>query len=242
MSDEQFHEFHLDGKQMVFLFMASTVVAVVIFLCGVMVGRGVRTSRVEAAAGYDMPQPGLPAGDEAEPTSTVDLPESSPEIPDELRYSERLQSESPPPERIREAAPAASGRFESTPPASVEAPAAFEPVNEGRDKQDRGQARGQARGQDSAPKPVPTTSRDGLAEPAGPGYVVQVASVPKLADAQAIRKTLIGKGYQTFITETPTAPKRYRVRVGKYPTEKEAKAAERKLEQVEKFRDAWISR
>ena len=45
MSDEQFHEFHLDGKQMVFLFMASTVVAVVIFLCGVMVGRGVREIR-----------------------------------------------------------------------------------------------------------------------------------------------------------------------------------------------------
>jgi hypothetical protein len=38
MADEQFHEFHLDGKQMVFLFMATTVVAVVIFLCGVMVG------------------------------------------------------------------------------------------------------------------------------------------------------------------------------------------------------------
>src|SRR5690349_22958481 len=53
MSDEQFHEFHLDGKQMVFLFMASTVVAVVIFLCGVMVGRGVRANKgadtVEAA-------------------------------------------------------------------------------------------------------------------------------------------------------------------------------------------------
>jgi hypothetical protein len=46
MSDEQFHEFHLDGKQMVFLFMASTVMAVVIFLCGVMVGRGVRRTRL----------------------------------------------------------------------------------------------------------------------------------------------------------------------------------------------------
>src|SRR5689334_11195476 len=55
MADEPFHEFHLDGKQMVFLFMASTVVAVVIFLCGVMVGRGVRANKtaetVEAAAG-----------------------------------------------------------------------------------------------------------------------------------------------------------------------------------------------
>jgi hypothetical protein len=41
MSDDGFHEIQLNGKQLVFLFMAATVVAVVIFLCGVMVGRGV---------------------------------------------------------------------------------------------------------------------------------------------------------------------------------------------------------
>ena len=95
---------------------------------------------------------------------------------------------------------------------------------------------------DSTAKPDTRTSTEGTNEPAGPGYVVQVASVPKLADAQSIRKTLVAKGYPTFITETPTAPRRYRVRVGKYRTEKEAKAIERKLEQVEKFRDAWITR
>ena len=43
MSDEGFHEIQLNGKQLVFLFMAATVVSVVIFLCGVMVGRGVRS-------------------------------------------------------------------------------------------------------------------------------------------------------------------------------------------------------
>lgn len=232
MSDEQFHEFHLDGKQMVFLFMASTVVAVVIFLCGVMVGRGVRTSRVEAFAGIDSPRQEL-AVEDAELPSNVDLSAAAPDIPDELTYSDRLQSASPPPERVRpaaSAAPVASGRSEASAPVSAETSPAFEPASEARDRQER------------ASKPEPAASRDGLGEPAGPGYVVQVASVPKLADAQAIRKTLIGKGYRTFITETPTTPRRYRVRVGKYPTEKEARAAERKLEQVEKFRDAWISR
>ena len=43
MSDDGFHEIQLNGKQLVFLFMAATVVSVVIFLCGVMVGRGVRS-------------------------------------------------------------------------------------------------------------------------------------------------------------------------------------------------------
>ena len=49
MSDEPFHEIHLNGKQLVFLFMAATVVSVVSFLCGVMVGRGVRAQRSELA-------------------------------------------------------------------------------------------------------------------------------------------------------------------------------------------------
>ncbi len=56
--DDGFHEIQLNGKQLVFLFMAATVVSVVIFLCGVLVGRGVRGQRgtaVETAALADPP-------------------------------------------------------------------------------------------------------------------------------------------------------------------------------------------
>ena len=45
VQDDAFHEIQLNGKQLVFLFMAATVVSVVIFLCGVLVGRGVRAER-----------------------------------------------------------------------------------------------------------------------------------------------------------------------------------------------------
>ena len=47
--DDGFHEIQLSGKQLVFLFMATTVVSVVIFLCGVLVGRGVKGDTVSAA-------------------------------------------------------------------------------------------------------------------------------------------------------------------------------------------------
>jgi len=43
--DDAFREIQLNGKQLVFLFMVATVVSVVIFLCGVFVGRGVRAER-----------------------------------------------------------------------------------------------------------------------------------------------------------------------------------------------------
>jgi hypothetical protein len=41
-ADDGFHEIQLNGKQLVFLGMATTIVSVVIFLCGVLVGRGVQ--------------------------------------------------------------------------------------------------------------------------------------------------------------------------------------------------------
>ena len=43
--DDGFHEIHLSGKQLVFLFMATMVVSVVIFLIGVFVGRNVRAQQ-----------------------------------------------------------------------------------------------------------------------------------------------------------------------------------------------------
>ena len=50
--DDGFHEIQLNGKQLVFLGMATTLVSVVIFLCGVLVGRGVKPlDTVAQAAG-----------------------------------------------------------------------------------------------------------------------------------------------------------------------------------------------
>jgi cell division septation protein DedD len=60
-TEDGFHEIQLNGKQLVFLFMAATVVSVVIFLCGVLVGRGVRTERTvaQSAALSDAPAPDI---------------------------------------------------------------------------------------------------------------------------------------------------------------------------------------
>ena len=60
MSDDGFHEIQLNGKQLVFLFMAATVVSVVIFLCGVMVGRGVRADRADGGSTSAISPPARP--------------------------------------------------------------------------------------------------------------------------------------------------------------------------------------
>ena len=114
MSDEGFHELQLNGKQLVFLFMAATVVAVVIFLCGVMVGRGVPTrtstpiNSPEQAALDPTASLGMPA------TQTVATSENAPLTAQEtLTYPSLLEDPNPPVETLAplddaRAAPSAS--------------------------------------------------------------------------------------------------------------------------------------
>src|SRR6187455_2109445 len=94
MADEEFHEIQLNGKQLVFLFMAGTVAAVVIFLCGLMVGRNLQAPRLQAAAatvettGVDptRPEPPPPISDSSGTPVTVG---------EELTYSPRLEAPNP---------------------------------------------------------------------------------------------------------------------------------------------------
>src|SRR5262245_14193515 len=94
MPDHEVHEIQLNGKQLVFMFMAATVVSVVIFLCGVMVGRGVRQPVADALA--------VATGSSIDPTAPPDAsigkaapaPEPAPER-ENLTYSERLESPTP---------------------------------------------------------------------------------------------------------------------------------------------------
>jgi cell division septation protein DedD len=110
MADEAFHEIQLNGKQLVFLFMAATVVAVVIFLCGVMVGRGIRVDRggelaelsVEAA-----PDPTARpdrSSHVTDPSSTSGNSTTPSATDEELSYPARLAEPSSPPETLNESA------------------------------------------------------------------------------------------------------------------------------------------
>jgi cell division septation protein DedD len=105
MADESLREIQFNGKQLVFVFMASTVAAVVIFLCGVMVGRGVRTHRGELAAieaGAD------PTADLAPSTAFGQSDGASPASNESLTYPDRLADDT--------AAPEVLGEPDATPP------------------------------------------------------------------------------------------------------------------------------
>jgi cell division septation protein DedD len=97
--DDGFHEIQLNGKQLVFLFMAGTVVAVVIFLLGVFVGRGVgaETGNLDPLLAQESTAvPDIPA---VASSSGADAPASASE---DLSYPTRLGTAEAPREVLRE--------------------------------------------------------------------------------------------------------------------------------------------
>jgi DedD protein len=239
MSDEGLHEIQLNGKQLVFLFMTATVVAVVIFLCGVMVGRGVPAQRgtpVLAADGSDPTTSDeastVASATEAAATPAASSSSASPSSKLGLTYPNRLEEPEPVAEEVPVGLPAHEP-FATTAVARVPPPAP---------KPDAKPAPGK-----NAPAAVATSATAPAKEaadatPGGAGFVVQVAAVRQRGEADAIRGRLARKGYPAFIATagTPGAPT-YRVRVGKFPSRREADAMAAKLEREEQFKP-WVTR
>jgi cell division protein FtsN len=104
MSDQGFHEIQLSGKQLFFLFMCAVIVAAVIFLFGVSVGREVSNAppqNAQGAPGTDTPPAANPP-----PTQTA---------PNELSYAQALQAGTPDPAKVVPPTPPAE---EPTPPSN----------------------------------------------------------------------------------------------------------------------------
>lgn len=219
--DDGFHEIQLSGKQLAFLVMAATVVSVVIFLFGVLVGRGVRAERsaIDASAAADATvEPPTPPATQAstpaageDPTRAAEAPappagDSATVVPDRPLKNAK---ESPKPSAEK----------------TTEAPA--------------------PRREPAPPAPGPTaTAGDARApaEPSGSGYAVQIAALNVRSEADAIAKRLTSKGYSAYVLAPANgSPSVFRVRVGKFQTRREAENVAAKLQKEEQFRP-WVTR
>src|SRR5919112_2001209 len=101
-SDEGLHEIQLNGKQLVFLFMAGTVAAVVIFLCGLMVGRNIQSPRLEAVSASEAPLSD-PTRTEQTPPPPATADGGTPVTTKEtLTYATHLEAPNPVEETLRD--------------------------------------------------------------------------------------------------------------------------------------------
>jgi cell division septation protein DedD len=205
--------------------MSVTVLAVVIFLCGVMVGRGthaVKATPVLADA-VDPTAPASPPDTASTPAASGAQLKAAPPSEQELQYPTDLTRLAPPEDLPLEPVP-------NAPDAAVPAVERREPAT--RDRPTRS-------GAERAADAVADTD---FREPTGSGFVVQVHAARQRAEATAMAKRLASKGYTAFVTTSGTgAAKMYRVRVGKFAQRREAEAVSRRLEAEEQFKP-WVTR
>jgi DedD protein len=239
-NDDGFREIQLNGKQLVFLFMAVTVVLVVTFLSGVLVGRGVRAERAEAAQAEVLNEtPATPPHTDVAPPAGADPTQAPPPAGTDESADEARAPKEP---ALPEEPPVAVTR-----PPSDAAPA--KPVES-------------AKSASKTTAPEPTAPKPPVAKPAPPastppvavvapssnapatprnGYAVQVAAVNARGEADTIVKRLSGKGYAAYIEDPRGSQKMFRVRVGTFRTRSEAQSIAERLKREEKFAP-WVTR
>ena len=222
MADDESRGVHLSDKQLVFVFMAGTVAAVVFFLFGVLVGRGVQQAR------GPITDSGMAAATEVVPDGTSGEPPVADGAPrsgsgglggDELSYPERL-GKTPPAEQLKPAPPPADERPRDTAPPEVPA----EPL---------------------APPRVAATPPAASAAPSAPAlWTVQLAAVKRRDEADAIVTRLKTKGYDAyvFVPDGGDAVGGFRVRIGSFKDKRQANALAERLLREEKRYKPWVTR
>jgi DedD protein len=224
-AEDGFHEIQLSGKQLVFLFIVTTTVLVVVFLCGVKVGRGARAvageepeaSAPAAAVPAPQPQPLAAAGPPA-----AEPPAPATDTPEELSYHQRLKGDAAPAETLKPA----EDRKPAT-PQSASAPS-----------KDAGATARQTPAPPSKPgnDGVPSSGRAGT-------WVVQVIATRDRDVASSVVKKLAGKGYPAFLVNPAAGAAQpfYKVHVGRYTDRTEATQVSERIKKEEQFQ-AWITR
>jgi cell division protein FtsN len=225
MSEQNFREIQLTGKQLVFLFMASIVLAVAVFLLGVSVGRGVgqNAGLVESA-------------DEAGPLADAVVPEPLPETTQmsarDRSYVDQLQAapSEPPPAVTEPDAAAGVPEPPPAPPASTAttpAPAASTPAMTPPDR--IAAAATPSRTSAQAPdRAAPAAAPPSSAASANGQWFVQVDAFRVRENADRRVAQLKDRGLAGFVTANGPL---FHVRVGPYPQRAEAERTANRLRQ-----------
>ena len=236
--------------------MAATVVAVVVFLCGLLVGRGVPLGEAmtgRGLAGSAGSSPFVLQGRPAVTSRPSREPSAAALAGDDLTYNQRLDG-TPPADtfepldtrdsnaRLGEAAPMPvpdeddvnnlgySARVDPEPPAPTRRPVGSEP------------AFARSTPTSVSPAESPTTASTRMSDAKKGGFTIQVIALRERAAAERVAEGLMAKGYPAFVADPiDDAPVTvFRVRVGRYADRTEAERIRQRLEREEQL-NPWIT-
>jgi cell division septation protein DedD len=236
-AEDGFHEIQLSGKQLVALFLVVTTVIVVVFLCGVRVGRGARDAQLDEPEQIATASPSPQAIPTTGPAS-AEPPAPAAETPEQLSYPQRLSGEDKASDTLKK-----PGEAKKEEPKKEEAKKAEAPRPQ--------PAPAVATALPPAPAPTPATrtaaappTADNLPTAGKPGtWAVQVIATRDRDVASSVLKKLIGKGYPAFLVNPPSgaSPAYFKVHVGRYADRGEAEKISTRIKKEEQFQ-SWITR
>jgi cell division septation protein DedD len=230
MADQSFQEIQLSGKQLFFFFMCAVVLAAVIFLLGVSVGRDFRSGPVESVQART--EPDNPAAPVPPPTQTS---------PNELSYAAALQGSSDtakvtPPAPVPET-PAKADAPKADAPKAVSEPSRVEPVKPAAPKTEAPKAaspKGDAKSEPTkaaAPPPPPAPKSEPPTAASADGFSLQVGAYNTEAAADSMIANLKRKGHAASLVTMPVnTDVRFRVYLGPYHSRAEAQRAQSQLQ------------
>jgi cell division septation protein DedD len=220
MPDQNVREIQLGGKQLVFLFMASVVLAVAIFLLGISVGRGVGAPAAETATAA--------AGEPARP-APAEMPARTETTPKDNKYHDDLTDNSAP--KAQPAPPDETAKPAATDSTSVPVtPAPATPAP---------QSAVAAPTTSAAPAAKPSAASARGTTPTG-GWYVQVAAFKSRENADRQVSRLKAKGYAATVLADPGSL--FRVRIGPFQERTEANLTAERLQREDNIRGAAVGR
>lgn len=226
-----YYEVQLNNKQLVFFFMAAVATSVVIFLCGVMVGRGVRDATLAAGGNSIMSKPRV--GQSGRSMKTTVPPA---DVRRELDFPKRLEAETVDaelqtpasnPEKLV-ASVTKSRKARKTTEPNARAGSTSEASEEA-----------SAKPKKSLPKSTPP-KRAASADPGVIGgergaFTIQVVALKTEESAASLVKRLKDASYRAYLEPGGSAGL-YRVRVGRFGSRVEAEQVAAQLRDVQKFK------
>ena len=245
------------AKQLVFLFMAATVVAVVVFLCGVLVGRGVPFRFVGDTTAFGFGSDGdlndgLMAVDSDRPSATPTI------VGEDLSYYIRLENDTPTVETLsggRESGPFRDEQVDQVAINDDSLPVPAELFESSGDHDVTAEPRdvrqpvsetipGLSMLSNSSQEPRPNKAESaGFSNRMTGEFTVQVAAYREQSNAHQFTDRLIAMGFPAYVVgprlDAPVAV--YRVRVGSYQDRQEAEQIRLRLKLEEQF-NPWITR
>jgi cell division septation protein DedD len=245
--EKSYYEIQLDNKQLILVFLAAVTVCVLIFVLGVMIGKGQKETEIAAASRTEK---NVAAAEPDSNTPSQPLSDIASEARNEKKNSTEKETRNKPSPSEKDAEAATSATPVSNKKSSQYA---YEDLDKKEPTEEKKQVESVpvTKHVESAPvadpvseKPENTTAavEDNVPKSSGgTQYTVQIMATSSRPKAEQQISTLKSRGYQPFLDESKNGEVSvFKVRVGRFADTQEAKAMAAKIKKDLRL-ETWVA-